>query len=72
MPMTAPSHEVVASPEALNVASRNTAVSKPSRNTARNAMITSARLDPSARAEAAAPSRSPLRWRACLRMNKIM
>jgi hypothetical protein len=63
---------VLASPEAWNVASRKTAVSKPSRSTARKAIITRARLDPSASAEAAAPWRSFFMLRACLRMNTTM
>ncbi len=72
MPSTAPSQDVVASPEAWNVASRKTAVSKPSRSTARNAIATKARLDPVASAEAAAPWRSFLSLRACFRMKTIM
>ena len=70
--MTAPTQDSVALPEAWNVASRNTAVSKPSRSTARNAITTSARPEPDASAEAAAPSRSPFRSRACRRMKMIM
>ena len=72
MPSTAPSQDVLASPEAWNVASRKTAVSKPSRSTARNAITHQGPADPSARAEAAAPWRSFFMLRACLRMKTIM
>ena len=72
MPSTAPSQDVVASPEAWNVASRKTAVSKPSLSTARNAITTRARLNPWARAEAAAPWRSFFMLRVCFRMKTIM
>ncbi len=51
--MRAPTHEAVGSLAASKVASRNTAVSKPSRSTARNAIRTSGRPEPDASAETA-------------------
>lgn len=55
-----------------NAASRNTAVSKPSRSTARNAITTRVATDPPAIASAAFDSRSPLMVRAFLRIHRII
>ena len=63
---------VTALPLAWNVASRKTAVSKPSRRTARKAIATRARAEPRASAAAAAPSSSPFMARACLRIQMII
>jgi len=55
-----------------NAASRNTAVSNPSRMTARKAITTSAAADPLARALPAAFCRSDFRPRECARIQSTM
>src|SRR3954453_4411215 len=71
-PRTAPVPAAAVSSELSKTASKNTAVSSPSRNTARNAMITSAITEPSARAPARFVSMSPFSPRAFRRIHTIM
>ena len=63
----------VESPDAWKAASRKTAVSSPSRRTAKKAIATSAQAEPSASARGRrSPAASPARPRACRRIQTIM
>ena len=72
MPSKAPTQLSVAFPLAWKVARRNTTVSNPSRNTARNAMRTNALDVPLARADCACCSRSCFSSRECRRIQSTM
>ena len=72
IPASAPPPAESESPEAWNAASRKTAVSSPSRTTARNAIATSASAEPSASADAALERSSPASPRPCRRIQKTM
>ena len=72
MPSTAPSEAVSVLVLLWKTESRKTAVSKPSRKTARKAISTRARAEPGPARSRRRPSRSFLRWRAFLRIQKII
>ncbi len=71
-PSTAPRPASSSFVDAWNAASRKTAVSSPSRSTAKNAIATSAQADPVAIAVAACASSSARSPRACRRIQTIM
>ena len=72
MPSAAPPPAVTGLVADWKAASRKTAVSKPSRSTARNAIPTRAHVEPRASALSAAASSSRRMERACPRIQMIM